>query len=112
MEEGRVVRVAFQQADGKVKLRPTIVLKKLVPHDDLLVCAISGKSHLFVPSLDVIIDRDHAEFGMTGLGFPGLIRSSFLTSVPLSAIQGLIGSISAETLEQLLSNLARYLSPR
>ncbi len=112
MEGRRIVRVAFQQADGKVKLRPAVVLKKLAPYEDLLVCAISSITHLFIPDLDLVIDKDHAEFGSMGLGFPALIRSSFLTTVSISAIQDPIGSISADTLEQLLSNLAKYLSPR
>jgi hypothetical protein len=44
MEEGRVVRVAFQQADGEVKLRPAVVLKNLPAGPDLVVCAVSGKA--------------------------------------------------------------------
>jgi hypothetical protein len=40
MEEGRAVRVAIQQADGQVKLRPAVVLKRMGADRDLLVCAI------------------------------------------------------------------------
>ena len=74
MEEGRVVRVAFQQADGQVKLRPAVVLKRLATNPDLLVCAISSKLHREMPGVDIVVDARH-HFNRTSSIPPRRIQS-------------------------------------
>lgn len=111
MEEGRVVRVAFQQADGQVKLRPAVVLKRLAEGPDLLVCAISSKLHREMPGVDIVVDAGHADFRSMGLPFPSLIRSAYLTTVPLTAVQDPIGSVDPATLARILGRIATYLQP-
>lgn len=112
MEEGRVVRVAFQQADGQVKLRPAVVLKRLTAGPDLLVCAISSKLHREMPGVDIVVDPQHRDFPGMGLPFPSLIRCAYLTTVPLTAVQDPIGSVSPATLASMLVKLTTYLAPR
>ncbi len=112
MEEGRVVRVAFQQADGQVKLRPAVVLRRLAPNPDLLVCAISSKLHREMPGVDIVVGAQHPDFVGMGLPFPSLIRSAYLTTVPLTAVQDPIGTVSPATLASILEQLTTYLVPR
>ncbi|MCB9169974.1 MAG: type II toxin-antitoxin system PemK/MazF family toxin [Flavobacteriales bacterium] len=112
MEEGRVVRVAFQQADGELKLRPAVVLKRMGADRDLLVCAISSKLHREMPGVDVVVDQQHPDFPGMGLPFPLLIRSAYLTTVPLSAVQDPIGAVRPETLRRIVAQLTTYLNAR
>lgn len=109
MEQGRVVRVAFQQADGKVKLRPAVVLKQLSAGPDLLVCAISSKLHRAMPDVDLVVSEQHADFTRMGLPYPSLIRCAYLTTVPLRAVQDELGAVSTETLHRILDQLTTYL---
>jgi len=109
MEEGRVVRVAFQQADGEVKLRPAVVLKNLPTGPDLVVCAVSGKLHRYMQGVDILVDEPHSDFPGMGLPFPSLIRSAYLTTVPLTAVQDEIGSVGKDTLHRILAQLTTYL---
>jgi hypothetical protein len=37
MQEGDIVKIKLPQADGKVKMRPGLLLKKLPPFGDLLL---------------------------------------------------------------------------
>lgn len=109
MEEGSVVRVAFQQADGEVKLRPAVVLKQLPAGPDLLVCAISSKLHREMPGVGLVVNEQHADFTPMGLPYPSLIRCAYLTTVPLRAVQDELGAVSAATLHRVLDKLTAYL---
>lgn len=52
MKEGSVVLTPFQQADGKTKNRPAVVLRVMPPFGDLLVCGISRQLRHRVPDFD------------------------------------------------------------
>jgi mRNA interferase MazF len=106
------VRVAFQQADGAIKLRPAVVLKQLPSGPDLVVCGISSKLHREMPGVDVVVDEQHPDFSIMGLPFPSLIRSAYLTTVPLRAVQDPIGAVSPATFQLIIRQLTTYLSTR
>ena len=112
MEEGREVRVAFQQADGAIKLRPAVVLKQLPAGPDLLVRAISSKLHREMPGVDIVVHEQHPDFAAMGLPFASLIRCAYLTTVSLSAVQDPIGEVRAETLKRILDQLTIYVNAR
>jgi mRNA interferase MazF len=105
-----LVRVAFQQADGAIKLRPAVVLKKLPSGPDLLVCAISGKLHREMPGVDILVHEQHPDFGPMGLPFASLIRCAYLTTVSLSAVQDPIGTVREETFARIIAQLTTYLN--
>lgn len=111
MREGAVVLLALRQADGKVKPRPAVALRQLPGFGDWLVCGVSRQLHQFVGGFDEQVSAPDPDFGLSGLTGPSLIRLSFLQSVPLSAIMGRIGAISAERHHRLLTNLSRHLAP-
>ena len=59
--------------------------------------------------VDILIDRSHPDFQNWGLNYPGLIRTTFLTTTPENKIQGTIGNIGEKTLHSLINNLTDYL---
>ena len=111
MREGAVVLLALRQADGKIKPRPAVALRQLPGFGDWLVCGVSRQLHQLVDGFDEQVSAPDPDFGLSGLTGPSLIRLSFLQSVPLSAIMGRIGAISAERHRRLLTNLSRHLAP-
>ena len=55
MMEGDVVLTPIPQADGRVKNRPAIVLREMLPYHDLLVCGVSTQLKQYVKDFDEII---------------------------------------------------------
>ncbi len=109
MSEGDVVLTAFQQADGKTKNRPAIVLRVMRPFGDFLVCGVSRQLRHRVADFDEVIARTDADFASSGLADTSLIRLGFLALLPADELLGDIGSISAERHSRLLRRLANYL---
>ena len=109
MKEGSVIKVAFPQGDGKIKFRPAILLAKLPPFNDWIVCGISSKINQEVKGLDIVINNNHSDFKLWGLPYPGIIRAGFIVTIPENIINGVIGNISDETTKILLKNLSEYL---
>jgi mRNA interferase MazF len=109
MNEGDVVLTAVPQADGQVKNRPALVLRKLPPFDDLLVCGISTQLHQQVVGFDEIIAQTDSDFAASGLKASSLIRLGFLSVLPISRVIGTIGSVAPARHQRLLQNLADHL---
>lgn len=109
MKQGDVVIVPVPQADGKIKNRPAVLLRKMPSFGDVLVCGISTQLHLEVVGFDEIIAAGDADFAASGLAADSLIRLSFLSVLPANRVVGTIGAISSERHKRLLQNLADYL---
>jgi mRNA interferase MazF len=88
-----------------------VALRQLPDFGDWLVRGVSRQLHQFVGGFDEQVSATDPDFSLTGLAGPFLIRLSFLQSVPLSAIMGRIGAISADRHRRLLANLSRHLTP-
>jgi mRNA interferase MazF len=109
VEEGAIVKVSLPESDGKLRSRPALILKKIPPHDDYLLCVVSGKLHNIVEGLDILIDKNHTDFPGTNLKYPSLLRAGFLFTLPAEQIEGTIGSISDSTLTQVRKNIKKLL---
>ncbi|MBI4649264.1 MAG: transcriptional regulator [Bacteroidia bacterium] len=109
MKEASIVKAAIPQADGKVKLRPALLLRKLHKFDDFLLCGISSKTEHYIDGFDEIIDENDSDFKESGLLQTSLIRLGFLAALPQNSILGSIGVISSERHKRLLHNLSNYL---
>ena len=109
MKEGDVILVPLPQADGITKTRPAILLRTFPPFGDFLVCGISAQLRQRVPDFDEIIDRQDADFSISGLRQESLIRSGFLAVFTRNQALGSIGEISSERHKGLLKRLAGYL---
>jgi mRNA interferase MazF len=109
MKEGDVVLTAFEQADGKTKNRPAIVLRVMRPFGDLLVCGVTRQLRHRVAGFDEIIAPADSDFASSGLADTSLIRLGFLALLPVAEFLGDIGSLSHERHHRLLGRLAHYL---
>lgn len=109
MKEGDVILTPMPQADGRVKNRPAIFLREMLPFRDALVCGISTQIHQLAPGLDEVITSQDDDYPGSGLVSDSLIRLGFLAVLPRRNILGSIGSISPDRHRRLLRKLSEYL---
>lgn len=110
MTEGDVVLVPLPQVDGRLKIRPGLVLRILPPFNGLLVCGISTQLHQEAKGFDDVIAADDADFVSSGLRTPSLVRLGFLGVATQRSVLGSIGSVDAQRHQKLLKRLASYLT--
>ncbi len=109
MREGDVVLTPLPQADGGIKPRPALLLRKLPPFGDFLACGISTNIKRTVRGFDDVIRRSDTDFKSTGLVADSVIRLGFLAVLPRSKIAGSIGAVNSDRHERLLVRLSRHL---
>jgi mRNA interferase MazF len=109
MNEGDIALAPLPQADGQIKNRPIVLLRRLPPFGDFLVCGVSTQLNQRVDGFDETIALADKEFAASGLKMASLIRLGFLAVLPESALLGKIGSLSSERRQRLLANLCRHL---
>ncbi|MBU6410022.1 MAG: type II toxin-antitoxin system PemK/MazF family toxin [Verrucomicrobia bacterium] len=109
MTEGDIALAPLPQADGQIKNRPIVLLRRFPPFGDFLVCGVSSQLHQSVAGFDETIAPADNEFAASGLKAASLIRLGFLAVLPESALLGKIGSLSSERRQRLLANLCRHL---
>lgn len=99
----------MRQSDGESKPRPVLILKAMPPYGDLLICGISSQRHQEARGFDEIISFHDQDFEESQLLLPSLIRLGWIETVSDTAIKGVIGMISSQRLNRLVSRLASYL---
>jgi mRNA interferase MazF len=109
MKAGEIALAQLQQADGRLKARPILILGEMPPFSDFLVCALSSKLHHECAGFDEIVDRDDDDFLESGLKVSSLIRLGMVATLPGSAMLGRLGTISNERLNRLRRRLARHI---
>lgn len=67
MKEGDVIIVPMPQADGMVKNRPAIILRKMPPFQDALVCGVSTQLRQVATGFDELISPSDTDFSSSGL---------------------------------------------
>ena len=112
MTEGDVALTPLPQADGRVKPRPAILLRRMPPFGDWLICGVSTQLHLEVTAFDDRIEPAHSDFSSSGLKAPSIIRLGFLAVLPADHFLGVLGSVSDERHLRLLHRLATFLSAK
>jgi mRNA interferase MazF len=110
MNEGDIAIAPLPQADGQLKNRPVVLLRRLPPFGDFLICGVSTQLQQRVPEFDELLAPGDPDFPASGLKAASLIRLGFLAAVPMNALLGRIGSLSTERHRRLLANLCRHLS--
>jgi mRNA interferase MazF len=108
---GEVLLTALRQADGTLKDRPVLFLKRMPPFQDFLVCGISTQIQHRVPELDEVITPSDPDFHASGLKAASVIRLGYLAVLPRLDFRGRIGSISSSRLKRLLTRLSDFLRP-
>jgi mRNA interferase MazF len=109
MKAGDIALAQLQQADGRMKPRPVLVLHQMPPFADYLVCALSSKLHHECAGFDEIISSADGDFESSGLKVSSLIRLGMLATIPSPAVLGQLGTISKERLIRLRNRLARHI---
>jgi mRNA interferase MazF len=110
MNEGDIALAPLPQANGQIKNRPVVLLRRLPPFGDFLVCGVSTQVHQRVAGFDEEIALADPDSANSGLKATSLIRLGFLAVLPDSALLGRIGSRSSARRLRLLSNLCRHLN--
>ncbi|HEX4952065.1 MAG TPA: transcriptional regulator [Thermoanaerobaculia bacterium] len=110
MTEGDVALTPLPQADGRTKPRPAILLRRMPPFGDWLICGVSTQLHQQVVGFDEVIEPSHPDFSESGLKAASLIRLGFLTVLPADHFLGVLGSVSRERHAGLLRRLSVYLA--
>ena len=111
INEGDVVLTPLPQADGRMKNRPALVLRRMPPFGDLLVCGVSTQLQQAVVDFDEVIDPTDADFATSGLKAASLIRLGYLAVLPERSFLGRIGTAAAQRRSRLLEKLCRHLAP-
>jgi len=109
MSPGATILARLQQSDGQIKSRPALVLTRMPPYNDLLICGISSQIRQKVEGFDEVISVSDADFGPSGLKVTSLFRIGMVTTIPRGAALGELGSIPRERLNRLLHNLADHI---
>jgi len=110
MNEGDIALTPLPQADDRFKPRPAILLRRMPPFGDWLVCGVSTQLHQEVAGFDDVIEPAHSDFRDSGLKSASVIRLGFLTVLPADHFLGVLGSISRERHTRLLQRLAAFLA--
>ena len=110
MTEGNVALAPLPQADGRTKPRPVILLRRMPPFGDWLVCGVSTQLQQEVAGFDDVITASQADFTHSGLKAASVIRLGFLTTLPAAFFLGVLGSVSAERHQKLLRRLTTFLA--
>jgi len=109
MNEGDLVLTPLPQADGQVKNRPCVALRRMPGFGDWLLCGVSTQLRQAVPGFDDTIGPEDSDFSASGLKAPSLIRLGYLAVLPEARLLGAIGTLSPERYRRLLERLAAYL---
>ena len=112
MTEGEVALTSLPQTDGRTKPRPAILLRKMPPFSDWLVCGVSTQLQHEVAGFDEMIEPSHPDFRRSGLKATSLIRLGYLVVLPADRLLGVLGSISSERHERLLLRLGAFLQSK
>lgn len=109
MRPGDIILIPLPQADGKLKNRPALLLKRMPPFGDWLVCGVSSQLHQSVPEFDEVVAHGDADYAASGLATDSVIRIGFLAVVPAKEILGSIGAVAPERHRRLLNRLSDFL---
>lgn len=105
-----MVLAALPQAEGRLKNRPAVALRRLPGFGDWLLCGVSTQLRQEIAGFDDPIRPGHVDFGASGLKAPSLIRLGFLAVAPEATLLGSIGTLDPERHRRLLHPLCSYLA--
>lgn len=110
MKEGDVALAVLPQVDRIAKPRPVVLLTRMPPFGDWLVCGVTTQLHHEVPGFDDVLAMTDADFAPSGLKTTSLIRPGFLAVLPVAELIGQLGEISVERHARLVRRLAALLN--
>jgi mRNA interferase MazF len=109
MTAGDIALTPLPQADGRTKPRPVVLLRRMPPFGDWLVCGVSSQIQQAVAGFDEVVLSAHPDFHGSGLKVSSVIRLGFLAVFPSGNFLGPLGAISPERHARLLQRLSAHL---
>ena len=103
--------VPMPQADRQFKPRPALVLRVMLPFDDLLVCGVSSQLRQAVVGFDEIIGPEDTDFVASGLRVQSVVRVGFISVVTQRQVVGTMGNISRSRFREIRQRLSDLLRP-
>ncbi|ASJ06731.1 type II toxin-antitoxin system PemK/MazF family toxin [Thermococcus pacificus] len=90
--KGKIVLVPFPFTSLRgAKLRPALVLFE--DKDDVTLAFISSRVERYNPETDVLIEKSHPEFHLTGLKVSSFVRLTKIATVQKDILIGELGEI-------------------
>ena len=106
-----IVLISFPFTDlTAAKLRPALVLFE--GERDVVVAFISSRVPQSPMPTDIIVDREHPEFELTGLKVASAIKLDKVVTISKDLILGEIGEIGNKLKEEINAKLSKALSSR
>ena len=96
MIKGKVVLIPFPFDDlSSTKVRPAVCLTNPIgPHRHVILAFISSQVPVDIMDPDLVLDATQADFSLTGLRVPSILRLHRLMTVTTSLIQRELGELS------------------
>ena len=93
---GQIVVTPFPYSDlSGSKLRPVLLLRQASTRfDDWLVCMVSSQLQQAEPYLDELLATEDADFAVSGLKAPSVLRLSRLAVLEGSSLIGCLGLVN------------------
>lgn len=110
-QAGQIVVTPFPYTDlSNAKLRPVLLLRQASARfDDWLVCMVSSQLSQAESSLDEIMMPADADFTVSGLKAPSVLRLSRLAVLDGNTLVGCIGCIDEQRLNAVRQRLAAWI---
>lgn len=109
IKEADIILSRIPTSNLELKRRPALVLRIIPGYNDLLICGISSKLNQYIPDLDCLILQNSNDFTTSGLKEQSIIRTAYVSVMPLNLIEGKLGKISTESYLNVISNLYRFI---
>jgi mRNA interferase MazF len=111
MKTGTIVLTRFPYTDlTSSKRRPAVILSKVNPYDpDVIVGFISSVIPSAVSNTDFVLDKNHADFALTGLKTASIFKMDKLATLDSSIFTGALGDVSPTILADLKDCLRKAL---
>ncbi len=111
-KSGQIVLYKFPQTDLREgKPRPALLIGKLPgQYDDWLICMISTQLRHYTQNFDEIIQVADADFSISGLKEPSVIRVGRLAIVDGNILLGAVGEIDEVRLQRVKTNLVNWIT--
>jgi len=110
-QAGQIALVPFPHTDFSAsKLRPVLLLRRASQKfDDWLVCMVSSQIHQAEPGLDELLLPEQADFALTGLKVPSVLRLSRLATIDGGLLTGSIGALHPDRIRTIRLRLGNWL---
>ena len=89
-----------------------LLLRRMPPLDDFLVCGFSAQLQQAVPQFDEVITPTDADFAASGLKAASLIGLGYLAVLPQGESRGRIGDVASARRRRLRARLSQFVRPQ